>query len=249
MNLEDFRIELAALLQDTPFAGKVYFAGGCVRDYLSELLFGRQQALTPQSDIDITVEIENGGIRLAEYLLRSLNAVQFVSFPAFGTAKLRYSEGYMEFVATRKEQYRKDSRYPLVSYGTLQDDVLRRDFTINALLMDITTGEFIDLTELGMNDLKDGIIRCVGDPVLKFREDPLRLLRALRFSLRFGFKLEPETYEAMRFEGNAIDRLSKSCIKKELDKMLMTTPKQDLLVTIHKLRWYSKRLDWMLKPY
>ncbi|PKN72372.1 MAG: polya polymerase [Candidatus Cloacimonetes bacterium HGW-Cloacimonetes-3] len=248
MNLDDIRYQLAGLIQNTAFDGRAYFAGGCVRDYVMRQTSGSTTQDKSIQDIDITVEMENGGVLLAEYLLPHLQATDCQTYPEFGTAKLSFSDGYMEFVATRKEHYRRNSRYPSVSAGTLVDDVLRRDFTINTLLMDIKTGELLDLTGMGFGDLNSGIIRCVGEPVKKFREDPLRLLRALRFALRFGFEIEEGTYTAMQSEANALDRLSQTCIKQELSKIAVNTPSRDLLAALRILNWNSQKLYSLINP-
>jgi len=237
LNLHALRTLLSPLIQDTEFAAKTYFAGGCVRDYLCLNRFGRSLTQPVKGDVDITVEIEHGGIKLAEFLLPVLQGSDFQTFPEFGTAKMRYKNIVLEFVATRKEIYNNNSRYPKTSFGTLQDDVLRRDFTINALLMEIMTGEIIDLTGLGVSDLENRIIRTVGDPLLKFREDPLRMLRALRFVLRFDYCIEAETHSAMVIQAKNINRLSKTSIRNEFAKMLSCNSLIDIQQEIIALGW------------
>ncbi len=247
MNLSILRSQIAALIYGTRFAGKAYFAGGCVRDYIL-----MQTGTTPQPennlhDTDITVEMPHGGILLAEYLQPHFPTNTLKCFPEFGTAKLTIADTCIEFVATRKEHYHRNNRFPAVSPGTLLDDVLRRDFTINALLMDITTGEILDLTRMGISDLSHSIIRCIGDPREKFRDDPLRLLRALRFAMRLGYDIEPATYAAMQSEAIGITRLSQASIKLELDKIALHTPSQTLQQAISKLGWNSPKLHKLLR--
>ncbi|MCK9308929.1 MAG: CCA tRNA nucleotidyltransferase [Candidatus Cloacimonetes bacterium] len=237
MNLQAIRALIASQIQGTEFDGKTYFAGGCVRDYLSTERLDRSIPKSAEKDVDITVELEHGGIKLAEFLLPLLNAKEFQAFPAFGTAKLRYQDIALEFVATRKETYRKNSRYPKTSFGNLQDDVLRRDFTINTLLMELMRGEILDLTGLGLSDLKNKVIRSVGDPMVKFREDPLRMLRALRFALRFNFSIEADTHAAMILDAHYLTRLSQTSVKDEFAKMLVYHPISSIQQMLVALGW------------
>lgn len=217
-------LQIQSLLQEqisgTIYAGKAYFAGGCVRDYLLQ-----NTALLVQ-DVDICVELPQGGISMADFIRLKLIGSELSTSPAFGTAKLLCPDFTLEFVATRKEHYHRGSRYPRVQFGSLQDDVLRRDFTINALLMDICSGDIIDLCGLGLQDLANRQIRCVGEAVTKFREDPLRLLRALRFSLRLGFSIEPVTLWAMKTEAAHLSKLSPRLIEIEITKMLEHSSKE-----------------------
>lgn len=241
MNLETLRLRLKPMLIGTEFCGKVYFAGGCVRDWILEVeRFGSREVERSggfAADVDISVELPKGGIRLAEYLCPKLEGEDYCSYPAFGTAKFCTGGIAYEFVATRKEVYTRESRYPKVFPGSLADDVLRRDFTINALLMDAKTGEILDFSRKGLSDLQQGIIRCVGEPVHKFNEDPLRLLRALRFALRFGFRIEPVTAAAMMSESSLISRLSAHSIEAELQKMLLHNAPETLQQEFDKLGW------------
>lgn len=247
MNLSTLRSQLAALIHGSVFAGKAYFAGGCVRDYIQLQTSGIPQPESNLHDIDITVEMPHGGILLAEYLQPHFPTNTLKCFPEFGTAKLTIADTCIEFVATRKEHYHRNNRFPTVSPGTLLDDVQRRDFTINSLLMDITTGEILDLTRMGISDLNNGIVRCIGKPIEKFREDSLRLLRALRFALSFGYSIEPVTYVAMQSEAIGINRLSQASIKLELDKIALHTSSQALQQAISKLGWNSPKLHKLLR--
>lgn len=220
MKLPELRKHLTPLLQDSVFADTCYFAGGCVRDYLLQDQLGKAIPHAFPYDMDITVELQNGGIRMAEYLLPHFPNAVLSTHPGFGTAKLQMQDFCLEFVGTRKELYSKQSRYPQISFGTLQDDVLRRDFSINTLLMNIISGEMLDICGKGLSDLREGLIRCVGEPVDKFREDPLRMLRALRFALRFGFSYEEQTLQAMKSEAKLLNTLSPKAIESELSKLL-----------------------------
>ena len=125
--------------------------GGYVRDKILGI---------PSKDIDIVVAAENGGIDLATYVSEQLNIREPVIYPKFGTAKIQLPSGFeIEFVQTRNEEYAKGSRKPITSFGTLKEDVERRDFTINTLLYDLTNSKIIDLTGHGIDDLKKGLIK------------------------------------------------------------------------------------------
>lgn len=231
MNLQDLRLKLIPLLSNTPFAGKAWFAGGCVRDYLLH----PDKAL--QGDVDLTVELAQGGIKLAEHLYRHLGGNKPTTHPEFFTASWQFDALNLEFVATRKEIYPFCSRYPRVFQGTLQDDVLRRDFTINSLLMNVSTGDITDLSGLGMPDLKQCVLRSLGEPTAKFREDPLRLLRALRFALRLGFGIEPATLNAMRTQARHLNRLSSRLMSLEISKSLQHSTPELLRHWLRELGW------------
>jgi len=230
MNLNELRLFLGELIQNSEFADKSYFAGGCVRDYVLN------PAAVITGDVDICVELSEGGIALARFLQNRLQARELVIHKSFGTASLRYQNLQLEFVATRKEQYFPNNRYPKVEFGTLVDDVLRRDFTINALLISIATGEILDLCGKGLSDLKNGIIRTVKDANLSFTEDPLRMLRALQFALRFNFTIEENTLTAMRKNAPALKILSRKAIERELHK-IPESKKSEAKQLIDNLGW------------
>jgi poly(A) polymerase len=144
-----------------------------------------------------------------------------VIFPTFGTAKIQLKSGVeVEFVQTRNEEYVKGSRKPRTSYGTIHEDVERRDFTINSLLKDMTTGEVLDLTGKGLQDLKAGIIRTPLDPHITFSEDPLRMLRAVRFATTYNFKLAKNVMPAIKKQVHELQTISKERIRDELNKIL-----------------------------
>ncbi len=269
MNLEALRLLIAPLLKATEFEGKTYFAGGCVRDYLlsanrgGEFRFSadwagiddgldsrlrgndkvvanmRKNANCSLNDVDICVNLPEGGIKLAKHLHKLLNGEKLCTHPKFGTASFAYKSVKLEFVATRRETYSPGNRYPKVEFGSLEDDVMRRDFTINALLMEITVGTILDLCGQGLNDLISGIIRCVGEPVKKYNEDPLRMLRAIRFGLRFGFTIEHYSFQALESEVQALQTLSFKQIEGELSKMLQYSPKEDVVQLLNLLHWMN----------
>lgn len=186
--MEPIRLLISQAIQGTIFESVTYFAGGCVRDYL----LGRTTI-----DFDLTVELPQGGSRLAEHLYALGICSMPIVYKYFGTAKVNVGQHQLEFVMTRREIYHPKSRYPAVRFASLTEDVMRRDFTINALLMRVGDGEILDLSGLGKADIADKLIRTLKDPTKSFTEDPLRMLRAVRFAVALGFMLEPQTRLAL----------------------------------------------------
>lgn len=196
---------------------KAFVIGGYVRD----CLLGREC-----NDIDIVVE--GSGIDFARAVGEKLgHNVSY--FPNFGTAMLMHEGAEIEFVGARKESYRRESRKPIVENGTLQDDQLRRDFTINALALSLMPGEesFGELVDPfgGVQDLVHGIIRTPLEPETTYSDDPLRMLRAVRFAAKLStpelrFEIVPESKEAMRLMADRLSILSVERISEELGKMI-----------------------------
>ena len=203
-----------------------YVVGGYVRDIFLE---------KPSDDIDCVVVAPNGmpspGIAVAKYLKKKLGKKASLSvFKNFGTAQVKvYGEEEadsieIEFVGARKESYQRDSRKPIVEDGTLEDDQNRRDFTINAMAICLNKNRFGELVDPfgGIDDLYDGIIRTPLDPDITFSDDPLRMLRCIRFATRFNFLIEDETFEALERNAERIKIISGERIAEELNKTLMT---------------------------
>ena len=193
---------------------EVYVIGGFVRD----IILNR-----PSKDIDIVVL--GSGIAFAEQVAKALPYDAKVNtFRNFGTAQIRYHDLDIEFVGARKESYRADSRKPLVEDGTLEDDQLRRDFTINALSICLNGPRFGDLVDpfQGLQDLEHKIIRTPQDPNLTFSDDPLRMLRAIRFASQLSFDIEPETYQALSHMRERITILAQERITDELNKIILS---------------------------
>ena len=192
-----------------------YVVGGYVRDIILE---------RPSKDIDVLVVGEGGGIRLAGALAKELGRGAHVSiFRNFGTAQLKWRDQEIEFVGARRESYQRDSRKPIVEDGTLDDDLHRRDFTINALAVCLNKeryGELIDLFD-GLLDLEDGIIATPLDPDITFSDDPLRMMRCIRFATQLRFQIEEETAEALRRNAQRIKIISQERIIDELNKIMM----------------------------
>lgn len=189
-----------------------YIVGGFVRD----LFLGRHS-----KDIDfVTV---GSGIDLAKAVAHNLGRKSRCNyFPNFGTAQVSAPGLDLEFVGARKESYRRESRKPIVEDGTLDDDISRRDFTINAMAICVNRSRFGELIDRfnGISDLKSGIIRTPLDPDITFTDDPLRMLRAIRFATQLNFRIENSTLEAIRRNANRIEILSKERIEAELTKIM-----------------------------
>lgn len=191
-----------------------YVVGGWVRD----LILHR-----PSTDIDVVVV--GSGITLAEAMAKRLGRKAHLSiFKTYGTAQVKKGDLELEFVGARKESYQHDSRNPIVENGTLEEDLSRRDFTINALALCLNKnryGELIDLFD-GIGDLDRCIIRTPLDPDITFSDDPLRMMRAIRFATQLGFNLHPETFDAIARNKERIHIITRERIAEELNKIMLS---------------------------
>jgi poly(A) polymerase len=194
---------------------KVFVVGGYVRDYYLNKL---------SSDItDIDFVSVGSGIILAQKVASELHANRISVFKKFGTAQVKYKGLDLEFVGARKESYQKDSRKPAVEDGTLEDDQLRRDLTINALSWCLNPGSFGVLYDPfgGISDLKSRIIRTPIDPVQTFDDDPLRMMRAIRFATQLDFNVDDKTMTAIKKMAHRLSIISKERIIDELNKIVL----------------------------
>ena len=196
-----------------------YTVGGYVRD----LFLNRQS-----KDIDfVTV---GSGIDVAEALANKMGrGAHLCVFQNFGTAQVKYKSTEIEFVGARRESYRRDSRKPIVEDGTLDDDISRRDFTINAMALCVNNDRFGELIDKfgGVEDLQQKIIRTPLDPDITFSDDPLRMMRAVRFATQLNFTIFPETFDAITRNAHRISIISKERINDELMK-IMSSPKPSI---------------------
>ncbi len=191
-----------------------YVVGGYVRDIFLE---------RPSNDIDVVVV--GSGIQVASALKQRLGKKAHLSvFRNFGTAQVKFRDTEVEFVGARKESYSHDSRKPMVEDGTLEDDQNRRDFTINAMAICLNADRFGELVDpfYGIEDLEDGIIRTPLDPDITFSDDPLRMLRCIRFATQLRFLIDEETFDALERNAERIKIVSGERIKDELNKIMMT---------------------------
>ncbi|SHG44565.1 CCA tRNA nucleotidyltransferase [Winogradskyella jejuensis] len=192
---------------------KAYVIGGFVRDFFLE----RGDA----KDIDVVAI--GSGIELAQHVANNLpNATKVQIFKTYGTAMLKHNDIEIEFVGARKESYTEDSRNPIVENGTLEDDQNRRDFTINALALGLNDSNFGELLDPfnGVEDLEKGIIKTPLNPDITYSDDPLRMMRAIRFATQLNFKIEEASLKAISKNKDRIKIITKERIVTELNKIL-----------------------------
>ena len=203
-----------------------YVVGGYVRDIFLQ---------RPSNDIDVVVV--GSGIKVAEELKRILGRKASVHvYRNFGTAQVKYHGTEVEFVGARKESYQRDSRKPIVEDGTLEDDQNRRDFTINALAICLNKNRFGELVDPfdGLYDMEDGIIRTPLDPDITFSDDPLRMMRCVRFATQLGFFIDDETFDALSRNKERIKIISGERISEELNKILLSPVPSKGFVDLHR---------------
>jgi len=192
---------------------EAYVVGGFVRDIFLE---------RPNKDIDVVVV--GSGIEVAEQLKKRLGPkTSLAVYRNFGTAQVKHGGLEVEFVGARRESYDRNSRKPIVEDGTLEEDISRRDFTINAMaicLNDSRFGELVDLYD-GLADLEDGFIRTPLDPDITFSDDPLRMMRCIRFATTLNFRIYDETFDALERNLDRLDIISAERIATELNKIMM----------------------------
>ena len=217
-----------------------YVIGGFVRDFLLD-----QNKIS--KDIDI-VAIGNG-IQLAQKVADLLpNKPKVQIFKTYGTAMLRFNDIEVEFVGARKESYTEDTRNPEVTKGSLEDDQKRRDFTINALaisLNEINYGDLVDPFN-GVEDLKSGIIKTPLDPDITFSDDPLRMLRAIRFATQLDFKIEQRSLDAIKKNASRIDIITKERIVDELHKIILAKRPSKGFVLLEKTNLLNRFLPELI---
>ncbi len=217
---------IAEATKDTKWKNRVYLVGGSVRD---ELL-----GIENSGDYDLVVE--GDALSVAKLLKqKKLTSISPVIYPRFGTAMVLVEGSRIELASARSESYESESRKPKTKPATLKEDMLRRDFTINALAKNIHSGELLDLLGVGLRDLRKRILRTPLEPSATFRDDPLRMLRAIRFKNRFDFVPAPGLLEAINAESHRLKIISFERIRDEFIKMLFhfsaTKSLEDLLNT------------------
>lgn len=206
------------IIRGTIYEGHIYAVGGSVRDLLMK---------KPIKDIDLVIDIENGGIEFAKFCMdKGLLTHDVVLFERYGTAMfkfLQFPDDEIECVMTRGEKYPdRNSRNPETIFAGIEEDCIRRDLTINALYYNISTGEIVDMVG-GLNDIENKIIRTTNEnPDVVFDDDALRILRCCRFSVRYGWEIESKTYESMKRYVDRLEIISKERIKDEFNKILLS---------------------------
>jgi tRNA nucleotidyltransferase/poly(A) polymerase len=242
-------------IKDTEWDNRVYAAGGYVRD---ELL-----GQVPK-DLDLMIDKENGGIEFAEWLMKKLGIYRKgsnpVIYPRFGTAKFNLrgmkfngydlSELDIEAVMPRSEKYEDGSRKPDVEFSSLKKDSERRDLTVNSMFKNLTNDEILDLTGMGREDLKKGLVRSPIDPDIIFDEDPLRMMRVIRTTVKYNWKLPLFMIRSLKKNAKKLQNISSERIREELDKMLLTkTPDKAirLLQILGLSKYIFPELDKLIK--
>ena len=214
--IQHFTDDIFKLISETAdeVGVECYAVGGYVRD----IFLSRKSK-------DIDVVVVGSGIETARALCKKLGRHAHISvFKNFGTAQVKYGDKEIEFVGARKESYSHDSRKPVVEDGTLEDDQNRRDFTINAMAVCLNKDRFGDLVDPfgGQYDLEDKLIRTPLDPDITFSDDPLRMMRCIRFASQLNFYIEDETFEALERNKERINIISKERISDELNKIILS---------------------------
>jgi tRNA nucleotidyltransferase/poly(A) polymerase len=192
---------------------KAWVVGGFVRD-----------SILKRENKDIDIVVVGNGVDFAQAVAKNFNNDCSLSvFKNFGTAQIKFDDWIIEFIGARKESYRRDSRKPIVENGTLIDDQNRRDFTINAMYLSLNGDNFGELYDPfnGVQDLQNMVIRTSSNPDITFSDDPLRMLRAIRFASRLNFRIELKTFEAIKANVNRIEIVSQERITDEMNGMIM----------------------------
>ena len=230
-------------IQGTAFENKVYIVGGAVRDVYLD-------SVKEDMDVDMVVEAPDGGIGFATWLTYNLGCHVVNKnpcvFPTYGTAKFQITNDpdlkdlEIECVQTRKEKYNKETRNPATAFGSIEEDAMRRDLTINALYYNISTDEVCDFTKRGLSDIKNHIIRTTGDANMVFDDDPLRILRVIRFATRLGWPIEKKTWFGMVMKSNRIAILTQERVTDEVNKILVGRNPSEAIVRMDRCNILNK---------
>lgn len=226
----------------TQWEGHVFTVGGCCRD----MVLGYEI-----KDVDLAVDLPNGGVEFAEWLYKNkLSTMHPVIFQRYGTAMLRlraFPHDDIEIVQTRAEKYTdRNSRNPETAHGSIVDDCMRRDLTINALYYDLTAGKLLDITGRSMDDIRNKVIATPLDPDSTYDDDPIRILRTVRFASRLGWDLPVPIFEAMRRNSDRLSIIKPERLRGEFEKILLgTNPGAaiDMLRACGAMRFIAPELD------
>ncbi len=215
-NYNDILAFLRSLIKGTQWEGKVFAVGGCCRDTAMG---------TPVKDVDLAVALPDGGVEFARWLhSRHLTLREPILFVKYGTARLtlkEFPDDEIELVQTRREKYDdRTKRDPSVAFGSIEEDCFRRDLTINTLYYDISNSRLLDLTGKALHDIEHHIIRTPSDPDTTFDDDPVRILRAVRFAARYDWDIAPEAFESMKRYVGRLSIISPERMWGEFEKIL-----------------------------
>ena len=207
---------IGVIIRGTPFENHVFAVGGSVRDFYMG---------NDIKDIDLVIDLPHGGVDFANWCKEQGYTKTVVIYETYGTAMFKFKQfpdEEIECVMTRGEKYiDKESRNPVTAFASIEEDSIRRDLTINALYYNVYTGEILDLVN-GRSDIDHHIIRTTNqDPDVVFDDDPLRILRVIRFASRYGWEIERKTYKSMQKHAKRLQIITKERIQAELNKILM----------------------------
>lgn len=201
-------------IKDTKYDNKVMVVGGYVRDLIMGI---------PSNDIDLLIDGDiNAGIDFAIWFCKKMNLHEPLVYGLYGTAMFNFMGEKIECVAPRAEKYKDDSRNPIVTGCSIEEECLRRDFTINSMFINISTGELYDFSGEGLNDIKNHVIRATSDPNIIFAQDALRIMRCVRFCSRYGWNIESSTYNGIKNNVERIKIITQERITDEINKILLT---------------------------
>lgn len=222
---------LRGVIAGTEWEGKVYTVGGCLRD----ALMGRDI-----HDVDLAVNVPDGGVLFPIWLeQQGLTLQPPTLYRRFSSSRLHlkaFPDDEIEVVQTRREQYTdENSRNPEVCFGSLMDDCERRDLTINSLYQNVTTGEMLDMTGHGVDDIRNCRIRTPMAPQETYSDDPIRILRTLRFAVRYGWEIPSDVWEAMKANGGRMKIVRRPRVSTEFEKMMESNDPVTLLKMMKEL--------------
>lgn len=208
---------IGEIIENTPFRNHVFAVGGSVRDLYME---------NEIKDIDLVIDLPQGGVKFAEWCKEQGYTNTVVIYETYGTAMFKFRKFLgeeIECVMTRGEKYEdRDSRNPVTNFAGIEEDAVRRDLTINALYYNVSTGETLDLVG-GIQDIKDHVIRTTNqDPDIVFDDDPLRIMRVVRFATRYNWKIEDKTFKSMKRNVRRLNIITKERIQAEFNKILLS---------------------------
>lgn len=216
---------LRGVIEGTRWEGQVYTVGGCLRD----AMMGRDI-----HDVDLAVTVPDGGVLFPMWLEREgLTLEPPTLYRRFSSSRLKlkaFPEDEIEVVQTRREQYTDaNSRCPEVCFGSIQDDCERRDLTINSLYQNVTTGEVLDLTGRGISDIRNHVIQTPMAPDDTYSDDPIRILRTLRFAVRYGWRIPDDVWDAMKANAGRMKIVRRPRVSTEFEKMMLSNDPVKLL--------------------